>query len=230
MLVLCMVEHEIFHRQFFSQFAGFFYGAVVFLIGLEDIPVLVLAERFGEQPVGLFRILSGMFVVGFIPQAGELQPISKFEFITELLGLGGHDIKGSQLKLRQFDAFPVFDFLQDNIRAHAGKVFFLEGHGRHFFEHILDHIMAIDMELAVKLTFVHKVGHFTDNPDHTEYMVSMTVGYEHMMAFIVVEVRDFELAQDAIAAAGISQEQTAVLQFQKETGVKAFRGHGKASA
>ena len=84
MLVLGMVEHKIFHRQFLSQFAGFFYGAVVFLIGLEDIPVLVLAEGFGQQPVSLFRILSGMFVVGFIPQAGELQPISKFEFIADI--------------------------------------------------------------------------------------------------------------------------------------------------
>jgi spore coat polysaccharide biosynthesis protein SpsF (cytidylyltransferase family) len=61
-------------------------------------------------------------------------------------------------------------------------------------------------------------------------MVSMAVSYEHMVAFVVVKVRDFELAQDAIAAAGISQEQTAVLHFQKETGVKTFRGHGKASA
>jgi spore coat polysaccharide biosynthesis protein SpsF (cytidylyltransferase family) len=61
-------------------------------------------------------------------------------------------------------------------------------------------------------------------------MVGMAMGHEHMAAFVVVIVRHFQLPQDAIAAAGIGEKETAVFQFQEKTGVKAFRGHGKASA
>ena len=90
--------------------------------------------------------------------------------------------------------------------------------------------MAVDVELALILALVHEVRDLAHDPDDAEHVVRVAMRHEHMMALLVVEARELKLAQDAVAAACVRQEQRTILKRHIEACVVAFRHHGIARA
>ena len=171
-----------------------------------------------------------MFIVRLITEAREAQTVVKEECIAKLLGLRRKDIKSRELHVLKIHDRAVLDFMQENARANAREILFLECHLRHGQQHILNDIVAVDMELALILALIHEVSNLAHDPDDAEDMVRMAVRHEHMMAFLIIEARKFELAQNAVAAACIRQEQVPIIERQIKTRIVALRHHGIARA
>ena len=120
--------------------------------------------------------------------------------------------------------------MQEDTRAHAREVLLLEGHLRHRQQHLVHDVVAVDVELALVLALVHEVCDLAHDPDDAEHVVRVAVRDEHVMALLVVEARELQLAQDAVAATRIRQEQRTIVQRHVEARVVAFRHHGIARA
>ena len=65
-------EDQVGDGEGLGQFAGVFYGAVVFFVGLEDVSVAVEAEGFVEEPGASGDVFFAEGVVGLVAGAAEL--------------------------------------------------------------------------------------------------------------------------------------------------------------
>ena len=70
-----MPQHQIGDLHGLGQFAGVLDGAVVFFIGLPQIPLHIKAEGLMEQPVAVPYIFFAYRVIGLVSQEGQLFPI-----------------------------------------------------------------------------------------------------------------------------------------------------------
>ena len=200
---------------------------MVLLVRLEHLTILVLAERLSQQPVGLLRILPVMLVIGLISETGEFHSVSKLQTISKLLRFSGQDIECREPELLQIDAFAVLQLMQQDICTNTRKILLLQRHLRHCQQHILYHIMAVDMKLAAVFAFVHEVCNFAYDPDYAKDMIGMTMCHKHMMAPLVIKAGDLQLPENPIATASIRQKEAVILQFQIKTGIKAPGCHSK---
>ena len=74
-LIFSVPQNQMPRTEAFGEFAGIFDGAVVFFIGLPQIPLHIKAEGLMEQPVAVPYIFFAYRVIGLVSQEGQLFPI-----------------------------------------------------------------------------------------------------------------------------------------------------------
>ena len=104
--VLGVVQQEIFYLELLRQFASLLDGGMMLFVRVENLPILITAERLTQQPVRVFCIgLFKFFLIRLVAQTGKFLPGMKGQGVAKLLCLGGADIKEGHLKAHDVLAF-----------------------------------------------------------------------------------------------------------------------------
>ena len=88
---------------------------MMLFVRVENLPILITAERLTQQPVRVFCIgLFKFFLIRLVAQTGKFLPGMKGQGVAKLLCLGGADVKESHMVTHDVLAFPAFQGNQKN--------------------------------------------------------------------------------------------------------------------
>ena len=107
-LILRMIEDQIFCTKIFSILAGLLHRSMVLLIRLVDFPVPIEAEGLMQQPVRIFCIRLFIFTIRFISKKSKFLSIFKLQVKPYCLALVDWISKNCTLYPRISRASPSF--------------------------------------------------------------------------------------------------------------------------
>lgn len=164
-----------------GQFASVFYGAVVLLIGLEDISLAVKAEGLMEQPVAVFDIGFTGRIVWFVSGTGQPAAIFQGDGKAILGGLGGVDVEEGHLVVEDVPGGAVGYGRQVNPVANHAEELVLQGETADGGDGIGQAFVAVYGEIPFIAAFFHAGGNQANHPYDAQQVVRVLMGDEDMV-------------------------------------------------
>ena len=120
--------------------------------------------------------------------------------------------------------------MDENIPAYIGQILLFQHHGAHLLQHILHHIVAVNMQLPLILARIHQGSNLPDHPDYPQDVIRMAVSHKHAMKPPIIRPCQLHLPQNTVAATGIRHKKLPIRKLNQEAGIKYLGYHCIACA
>lgn len=222
--LLGMPEHKMGDLKRFSYQTGICHCAVMFFVWREGVALTVETEGLVQEPVGIFYIRTQMFfqfrffwtetvsfsgvrnAARFISREGNAKSIRRMQEKTELFFFCRTNIKKGKNVVQNGQFFPVMNDMENDAVIHIAGNFFADCQLRNRLYCLRQFSMTVDSESSLVAAFVHAGGNHAQKPEYAENVIGMRMCDKKMVDLFQADLILFQNQQNAVAAAGVSEE------------------------
>lgn len=207
--VFGVVEHQVFHFQYFCLLSGIERCAMVLFVGAELFAVAIEAECFAQKPVASHHVWLIALIERFIAQAHHALAIGHQQSEAILHGFGRTQVEARHFHIVHHQRFAIVHFLQDDAISYGTLYFLRDEESANGVERMPHFAIAIDGEMPRVLPFVNKRRNFANEPHHAQNVVGVHMRHKDVTNFFVSDMRLMELTENTVTPTGVDEHPAA---------------------